>query len=209
VCLQETKMEVINVEVIRSVWGCTYVDWIYLGSACASGGILLMWDRRVVEKIEECVGKFIVACVFRSVTENCEWAFAGVYGPNDDGVRSILWDELGGLMNVWDRPWGVCGGGGGGDFNVVRHSGERLRASRHTQVMMDFTDFIFEQGLIDLPMVGGRITWSIRRTGSRLDRSLISTDWEEYFSDVCQKRLPRVLSNHFPVMLECGIGRRG
>jgi exonuclease III len=42
VCLQETKMEVINIEVIRSVWGCTFVDWIYLGSTGASGGILLI-----------------------------------------------------------------------------------------------------------------------------------------------------------------------
>jgi hypothetical protein len=52
----------------------------------------------------------------------------------------------------------VCLGGGGGggvmDFNVDRHSGERLRASRHTQAMMDFADFIFKQWLIDLPMKG-------------------------------------------------------
>jgi hypothetical protein len=108
------KMEVINDKVIRSVWGCMYVDWIYLGSMGASEGILLMWDRRVVEKIKECVGRFVVACVFRSVTEICEWAFVEVYGPNDNGVRSILWDELGGLMNVWDKPWCVCVVGGGG-----------------------------------------------------------------------------------------------
>jgi exonuclease III len=56
VCLQETKMEVINTEVVRSVWGCVHVDWTYLGARGASGGILVMWDRRVVEKIEDCVG---------------------------------------------------------------------------------------------------------------------------------------------------------
>jgi hypothetical protein len=37
----------------------------------------------------------------------------------------------------------VCLGGGGGDFNVVRHPGERLRASCHMQAMRDFADFIF------------------------------------------------------------------
>jgi hypothetical protein len=116
------------------------VDWIYLGSMGASGGILLMWDMRVIEKIEECVGRFAVACVFKSVTENCEWAFAGVYGPNNDGARSILWDELGGLMNMWERPWCV-----GRDFNVVGHPGERLCDSRHTQAIRDFANIIFEQ----------------------------------------------------------------
>ncbi|XP_059446549.1 uncharacterized protein LOC132178109 [Corylus avellana] len=146
---------------------------------------------------------FVVACVFRSVTDNFEWAFAGVYGPNDAGIRSTFWDELGGVMNVWDRPWCV-----GGDFNVVRNPGERLRATRQTQAMTAFADFIFEHGLSDLPMVGG-LTWSNRRARSRLDRFLISEEWEERYLDVCQKRFPRVLSDHFPVILECGIGRRG
>jgi hypothetical protein len=77
-------------EVVRSVWGCNYVDWLYIGSMGASRGILIMWDRRVMKKIEECVGRFMVACVFRSVTENFERAFAGVYGPNVDVVRSNL-----------------------------------------------------------------------------------------------------------------------
>jgi hypothetical protein len=83
------------------------------------------------------------------------------------------------------------------------------RASRHKQAVIDFAYFIFEQRLIDLPIVRGRITWSNRSARSRLDTFLISTDWEEYFSKVCQKRMPRVLLNHFPVMLECGVRRRG
>jgi len=37
---------------------------------------LLMWDRRMVEKIEDCVGTFLVACSFRNVSEHFEWAFA-------------------------------------------------------------------------------------------------------------------------------------
>jgi hypothetical protein len=56
----------------------------------------------------------------------------------------------------------MCGGSHGvwgGDFNVVRHAWEKLRASRQTQAMTEFADFISGQGLIDLPMLGGRITW--------------------------------------------------
>jgi hypothetical protein len=36
-------MEVINIEVVRSVWGCVYVDWIYLGARGVSGGILVFY----------------------------------------------------------------------------------------------------------------------------------------------------------------------
>ena len=58
VCLQETKLEWISRGTVRSIWSCPYVDWLYLGSDGASGGILLMWDSRVVEKVEEAVGIF-------------------------------------------------------------------------------------------------------------------------------------------------------
>jgi hypothetical protein len=109
VCLQETKMEVISRDVVYSVWSFVYVDLVYLGSRGASGGILLMWDRRVVEKIEEYVGRYVVACAFRSVSVNFDWGFPGVYRPNDDGDRRGLWDELAGLRNILEMPW--CMGG--------------------------------------------------------------------------------------------------
>ena len=58
-----------------------------IASRGASGGIFLMWDRRVVEKIEEHVGKFYVACSFKKIKDGFSWAFTGVYGPNLDGDR--------------------------------------------------------------------------------------------------------------------------
>jgi hypothetical protein len=58
-----------------------------------------MWDRRVVEKLEVCVGHFIIACSFHSVNANFEWAFAGICGPYDDHDRILLWDELVRIMS--------------------------------------------------------------------------------------------------------------
>jgi exonuclease III len=120
VCLMEIKMEVISREVVRSLWGCHHVDWCFMGASGASGGILIMWDRRVVEKVDDCVGRYTLAVSLRNVDDNFLWAFGGVYGPNDDGERRVLWNEMGGLMSWWDRPWCF-----GGDFNVVRFPSER------------------------------------------------------------------------------------
>jgi hypothetical protein len=79
ICLQETKLDFVSNSLVRSLWGCHFVDWCYLASCGASGGILIMWDRRIVEKIEVYVGEFVVACSFRSVADNFSWAFARVY----------------------------------------------------------------------------------------------------------------------------------
>ncbi|KAL4638233.1 hypothetical protein ACB092_03G133300 [Castanea dentata] len=104
VCLQETKMELINRGVICSLWGGQHVDWLYLGSVGASGGVLLMWDNRVVEKLEEAVGRFSVSCKFKNVVDHFVWAFTGVYGPNCDRDRCFLWEELSGVCSWWDVP---------------------------------------------------------------------------------------------------------
>jgi hypothetical protein len=91
VCLIETKMEVISREVVRSLWGCRHVDWCFMGASGASGGILIMWDRRVVEKVDDCVGRYTLAVSLHNIDDNFLWAFGGVYEPNDDGERRVFW----------------------------------------------------------------------------------------------------------------------
>uniref|UniRef100_A0A2N9H333 Reverse transcriptase domain-containing protein n=1 Tax=Fagus sylvatica TaxID=28930 RepID=A0A2N9H333_FAGSY len=111
ICLQETKMELISKAIVRSLWRCHHVDWMFLGSNGASGGILLMWDKRLVEKIEDAVGSYSVSCKFKNVADQNVWMYSGVYGPNVDRERGLLWDELAGIRSWWGVPWVV-----GGDF---------------------------------------------------------------------------------------------
>jgi hypothetical protein len=54
------------------------------------------------------VGEFTVACFFRNIDDNFVWAFAGVYGPNVDYEKRLLWDELAGLLNWWNLLWWIC-----------------------------------------------------------------------------------------------------
>jgi hypothetical protein len=39
---QETKLEIISNNIVRSLWGCHFVDWCYLASCGASSDILIM-----------------------------------------------------------------------------------------------------------------------------------------------------------------------
>ena len=47
------------------------------------GGVLLMWDRRVLERLEIIVGSFSVSVWWQGVGDGFIWACSGVYGPND------------------------------------------------------------------------------------------------------------------------------
>ena len=54
VCLQETKLEKITPGIMQSLWRCPYVEWSYVASMGVLGGILLLWDRRAVSKVDVC-----------------------------------------------------------------------------------------------------------------------------------------------------------
>jgi hypothetical protein len=100
--------------------------------------ILLMWDKRVVECIDEAVGTFSLSCKFKSVLDQFVWAFSGAYSPNDNSERLLLWEELFGTLHWWDIPWCI-----GGDFNVTRFMNECAGVPHSTPDMGEFLDFIF------------------------------------------------------------------
>jgi hypothetical protein len=81
------------------------------------------------------VGRYAIAYSLRNADNNFMWAFGGVYGPNDDGERSVLCDEMAGVMSWWDMPWCF-----GGDFNVVRFPNGRSGATRFSAAMEEFLE---------------------------------------------------------------------
>ena len=129
VCLQETKLEAVTRGLIQSLWCGWYVDWLCLDFMGLSGGIILMWDTRVLEKVEEVVGRFSVSCRFKEVS-GFVWGFTGVYGPQGDIERRMTWEELTGVYTWRDVPWCV-----GGDFNIVLYPTERVGTNRISSSM--------------------------------------------------------------------------
>ncbi len=130
-----------------------------------------------------------------------------MYGPTRDDIRSDLWDELRDVRLQWLIPWCVFG-----DLNVVRFPSERRGCSRISPSMVEFSDFIESQNLVDLPLMGGSYMWcngAAIPSMSRIDRILVSTEWEEQYPDVVQKLLPKPISYHNPIMLEARGMARG
>ena len=82
---------------VRSLWSCTYVIWVALEAEHTTGGGLIVWDKRALEKMEAMVGTFSISVKWQGVVDGFIWACSGVYGPNDNNVRGHMWDELVGI----------------------------------------------------------------------------------------------------------------
>ena len=135
------------------------------------------------------------------------WVFIGVYGPTVNGRREEFCDELGAIRGLWGDPWCV-----GGDFNVIRDPRERNREGSFTQSMRRFSQVTDELKLKDIPMQGGIYTWKGGPNNgrmARLDRYLLTEEWDCQFGKVTQSILPRPISNHSPTLLEGGTWPNG
>ncbi|KAL4637756.1 hypothetical protein ACB092_03G099300 [Castanea dentata] len=100
VCIQEAKVSSIDGAFVRSLWGSPFTDWAVLDAVQSSGGVFLIWDKRVFENV-----------LLRGVVDDFVWACTGVYGPNGNGQRP----------NLWPVAWCLVG-----DFNIIRYPSERL-----------------------------------------------------------------------------------
>ena len=200
VCLQETKVQQMNNIMARSLGVGRFLNWRALNAEGSVGGILLLWDKRRISLEDSVAGNFSVSCLFRMAEDGFQWVFSGVYGPIEKRLRESFWEELGSIRGLWENPWCV-----GGDFNEILSPNERSRGGRISNSMRRFTDVLNDLDLRDLPLQGGHYTWqggSNGRSMSRLDRFLVSPDWESQCNRVIQRRLPRPVSDHFPIMLD-------
>ena len=207
VCLQETKIQEMTVTVARSLGVGRLSGWRALNAEGSAGGILLSWDKKIMELVDSEIGLFSISCLFKMVEGGFLWMFLGVYGPVERNLKEIFWEELGSIRGWWEGPWCL-----GGDFNEILSPSERARVGNFTPPMRCFAEIVNELGLRDLPLQGGLFTWSGGRNGrsmSRLDRILDSSDWESQFSKVAQRSLPRPIYDHFPILLDSDGVRSG
>ena len=56
VCYQETKLSSLNSSIVRSLWGSSFLDWVALDAVNTARGVLLVWDKRVYERINSAIG---------------------------------------------------------------------------------------------------------------------------------------------------------
>ncbi|RVW28639.1 hypothetical protein CK203_081350 [Vitis vinifera] len=159
-------------------------------SAChiEEGGSGEGWSSSSLARLVELVGweegVFSISCRFKNCVDGVVWVFTGVYGPVCSGDREEFWEEL----------------------------EERSKGGGLTASMRRFSEVLEDLELRDYPLRGGPFTWRgglNNQVQSRLDRFLVTDNWDNLFNGAVQGILPRPVSDHFLVLLEGGGLKRG
>ncbi|RVW47226.1 putative ribonuclease H protein [Vitis vinifera] len=67
--------------IVRSLGTGRFIDWRALNAEGAAGGILICWDKRVLDILDWEEGHFTLSCRFKTIENGATWVFTGVYGP--------------------------------------------------------------------------------------------------------------------------------
>ncbi|XP_019184648.1 PREDICTED: uncharacterized protein LOC109179603 [Ipomoea nil] len=182
-----------------------YEDWVRVEAVGFSGGIWVLWNKPLDISVKYTHPQFILL----QVAENggTPWTMAVVYGSPVQHLRRRLWMELQAQKRSILGPWIAAG-----DFNAVTCEGETHNYSAFSpQRSVDFADWIYSEGLVDMGFSGARLTWmrgSEPEKGARLDRALCNVEWRHRFPEATVRHLPRVASDHTPILLHSD-GRGG
>ena len=87
VCLQETKVQEVNIDMVRSLGVGRCLNWKALNVEGSAGGFLLLWDNSRISLVDYVVGSFYVSCLFRMAKDEFQWTFFEVYGPVEKRLR--------------------------------------------------------------------------------------------------------------------------
>ncbi|RVW41731.1 putative mitochondrial protein [Vitis vinifera] len=135
--------------IVKSLGTGRFIDWRALNPEGAASGILICWDKRVLDILDWEEGHFTLSCRFKTIENGVIWVFTGVYGPFTKVEREGMWEEFGAIRGLWDDPWCL-----GGDFNITLFQPERSSQRRISSAMRRFAETVDDLELVDLPLQG-------------------------------------------------------
>jgi exonuclease III len=94
ICLQETKMGVVEDLLVEAMWGNTLVGFSFQSAIGTSGGLLTMWDCNFVQVWSTTRLPRILIIRGTIIQTNQDFVIANVYAPCDTALKHALWDQL-------------------------------------------------------------------------------------------------------------------
>uniref|UniRef100_A0A803LIP8 Endonuclease/exonuclease/phosphatase domain-containing protein n=1 Tax=Chenopodium quinoa TaxID=63459 RepID=A0A803LIP8_CHEQI len=167
-----------------------------------SGGIWLFWRREHVSVTLYDENSQHMTILIKKNGDD-PWLFSTIYVSLDNSLRRDLWRELERIHSNYSGPWLL-----GGDFNETMPIDERNgnNNSEMQRRRLEFSNWVKNNGLIDLDGTGTKHTWFLGLTldtfkSERLGRGLANEEWRLLFEEGAVRNLPKIKSDHGPILI--------
>ena len=165
-------------------------------------GLLLGIKDNILEIERWLMGEHYLGAELRNRKTNFRWSLLVVYGSAQHDFSRNFLDELNSFLSNYALPCVI-----GGDFNLIRCVEDKSNGQEDKNLMEAFNIFIENNQPRELQRVGSRFTCTNKQSNpikSNIDRVLMMTEWEKSFPLSTLSSLPRLGSDHCPLLLDFG-----
>ena len=176
VCFQESKLEVVTLDVIRHCMGNRFEDFFYLPADGTRGGIILAWDATQVALSNPHYTDNTLTVLVKP-HDGSHWWLTGVYGPHLDAEKVAFMEELCEIRDLHAGPWSIVG-----DFNLILNPGDKNNHAINRRIMSRFRSTLNRLELKELYINGRWYKWSNERrnpTMEKIHHIFVSNSWED------------------------------
>lgn len=155
--IQESKLELVIVNIIRKVWSNDNFDFRFLATDWSFGGVITTWDKGNFQ-----VGNYHISKKF--IVEEGKWIIEDLKATLVNVVNAyalnMVSDKISLLMDIIDlknsfvSPWIIDV-----DFNAIRNMIERSKYVGLVNGSREFNNFINDYKLVNLLLTGKKFTW--------------------------------------------------
>ena len=202
IALSETGRDSFPDHVLKNLCGGRDFLWHAMAPHGRSGGILLGVDLTIFDigAIDE--GDFYVKFTLRYKLNDFKFVIYSIYGPAQPQNKSAFLSELANTCSKEHLPYLI-----GGDFNIMRNPEDKSSGDFDPKWPTLFNAVIESLDLREIVMSGCQFTWAgpgDNPTFEKLDRVLVSTEWENQFPLTMVEPRDRNISNHTPLVVSTG-----
>lgn len=164
------------------------------------GRISVKWNAHTVHfspltMTSQCIHDIV------SIKNNLICAITAIYASNSQTKRLSLWHSIQAIAESTSLPWALIG-----DFNCCRSIHEKVGGMALSNSQLgDFSNMIFNNGLLDLSSIGHFFTWHNQQLHNpihiKLDRILVNDQWLVSFPKSFYKVDEPYCLDHSPLIL--------
>jgi hypothetical protein len=185
---------------LNSIGGNINFVWFWSPPNGRSGGLLVGFDADILDVREKELGEFMIRILVVHKENGFIWNFINVYRAAQDDQKQKFLSEFSPFCSKCIHPVLI-----GGDFNILRKDSDKNKPRGMNKWSSLFNSIIDFHNLIELDLSGRLYTWSNNRnspTFEKLDRFLVSLEWDMHYNNVNVSGLVDPSLIMFPFVLE-------
>ena len=198
-CLQETKLEAIDDSLARFLGAYKLNQFVYKPAQGTRGGILLLWDDRVVDMQNPEIGRYSITSIVTVRDTAASFILTSVYGPSRRVQKESFLRHLRQIKPTNDARWLLLG-----DFNLIHRARDKNNRNLNLSLMRSFRRTLNFCEPKEIHLQNRRFTWSNERrspTLVRLDRFFCNQGWDMTFDEHALHALSTSHSDHCSLLL--------